>query len=92
MEAIAKFILKSPDIPRPADIVAIISPPPQKPDWAVYVALHKKAAQGGWLYSDERAYIAQCDQYAINNMREQQQGYQEAKQQLESFKTTLMIE
>ena len=86
VEAITQYIRKRPDMPRPADIEAIINPPLPKPDWAVYVALQKKVAQGGWLFSDERAYLATCERYAIDHAREQQAEYADAQRQIALFR------
>lgn len=71
--AIGQHIRKSPNIPTPSEIVAIIDPPvePFKPDWAYYNRLRELARDGGpyALSADEIEYIQTCERHSQANMR-----------------------
>lgn len=64
------------DIPTPADIRNIISPPPQPLSAAVYVKYQKLTRDGHILLSDERAY---CRAYEAQEMAKARGGSEELR-------------
>lgn len=85
IDAIGVHIRRSPTIPTPADIEAIINPPRPKPDWPAYIALMKRIADGHFALSDERRFISECESYAKQSLREGNAEYQEAQQAIQSY-------
>lgn len=56
LQAMKTYVAQKADIPTPADLKAIIDPPPQPLSRDVYVKYQKLARDGQYLLSDERAY------------------------------------
>lgn len=91
IDAIGKHIRKSPTIPTPADIEAIINPSPPKIDWPLYIELKKRLREGGiYVSQDEKQFIRNCEDLAILRQRNEMENYSSAQRQLEN--NTLMIE
>ena len=89
MAALAKHVLESTEIPRPADILKIINPPAPKPDWAVYIELKRQSREGMLLLGSERRFIESCEQYAKSRNVGEQQEYQEAQRRLQQHFTAI---
>lgn len=73
VEALAKHVLQSSEVPTPFDIRQIIDPikEPWKPDTATYLRLRKKVEDGGtWsLDADEAAYCRAYEDYMVSRPR-----------------------
>lgn len=85
--AFLTYLKTNSTMPTPADIENIINPPRPKPDWPVYIALKKRIHDGYFPLSDERQFLRDCEQYAKDNLAEQQGAWADAQRQIESFKT-----
>jgi hypothetical protein len=82
IHAIQKYVKKSNSIPTAADIENIINPPRPKPNWPAYIALRKRISEGHFCLSTEREFLAECDRYARENLKEEQDNYNEAQRQI----------
>lgn len=91
IDAIGRHIRKSPTIPTPADIEAIINPPAPKIDWPLYIELKKRLRDGrSYVDQDEKRFIRNCEDLAILRQRNEMENYSSAQGQLENH--MLMIE
>jgi hypothetical protein len=74
LNGLAEYMRQRPDMPAPADIVAIIDPKPHewKPDKAYYVSLKKIYSEQGpyGLDNEEMEYIRRYEDYNQRQMRE----------------------
>ncbi len=91
IDAIEKYTLKNPNIPSPADVENIITPPPPKIDWPLYIELKKKLRQANvYVDRDEKQFVRNCEELAILHQRGEMANYTEAQKQLESH-SNMMI-
>ena len=77
----------SDEIPTPRQLREIVHPPKPvwKPDWAVYVALKKKIHDGYFPLSDERQFLRECEDYAMNKRGDDLAEYEQAKLQVTGY-------
>jgi hypothetical protein len=92
IDAIALHLKKNATIPTPADIENIINPPTPKIDWPLYIELKKRLREGRvYVDQDEKQFVRNCEDLAINRQRGELENYNAAQLQLENHKT-LMLE
>jgi hypothetical protein len=91
IQAIEKYTLNNSGIPAPADIEAIINPPPPKIDWPLYIELKKRLREGNvYVDQDEKRFIRNCEDLAILRQRGEMQAYNDAQKQLEAHKAKML--
>ncbi len=91
IDAIGQHIRKSRDIPAPADIEAIINPPPPKIDWPLYIELKKRLRDGNvYVDRDEKRFIQNCEDIAILRQRGEFAAYNDAQRQIEYHSQRLL--
>jgi len=91
IEAIGKFIRTSRDIPKPADIEAVINPPPPRIDWPLYIELKKRLREGNvYVDRDEKQFVRNCEDLAIIRQRGEMASYNDAQRQLETHQRQLL--
>jgi hypothetical protein len=91
IDAIGTFIRTSRDIPKPADIEAVINPPPPKIDWPLYIELKKRLREGNvYVDRDEKQFVRNCEDLAIIRQRGEMASYNDAQRQLESHQRQLL--
>lgn len=84
--AFLEHIKRSPNLPTPADIINIIDPPKCPLSAAVYVNLQKRAADGGWLLSDERAYCRAFEEQEKAKVRGGSDELRDCIHEIENYK------
>ncbi len=77
----------SDEIPTPRQLRDIVHPqkPVWKPDWAVYVSLKKRIYDGYFPLSDEKQFLRDCENYAMNKRGEEMAEFEQAKLQVEGY-------
>jgi len=72
IHALGQHIRRSPNIPTPSEIIAIIDPPvePFKPDWAFYNHLRDLVKQGGAyaVTQEEADYMTACEKHSLGKL------------------------
>lgn len=84
--AFVKFLERNRDLPTPSDIVNIIEPPQQQLSAAMYVSLRKRAADGEWLLSDDRAYIEAFEAQEMAKMRGGSDELRSAQREVDNYR------
>jgi hypothetical protein len=91
IDAIGTFIRTNRDIPKPADIEAVINPPPPKIDWPLYIELKKRLREGNvYVDRDEKQFVRNCEDLAIIRQRGEMASYNDAQRQLETHQRQLL--
>lgn len=89
LAAMAKHILQSTEIPRPADILAIIDPPKEPLSTAMYIKIMKDCTTGGkFLYGDKKDFVDAYETQEMAKMRGGSEEFREAKREIESYRMT----
>lgn len=82
LAGIAEFVKRSNEIPTPADIANLVDPPTPPLSAAVYVAYQKKAKEGAFLLSDERAYCRAYEAQETEKTRGGSREFREAQREI----------
>ncbi len=83
------------DIPAPADIIAIIDPPPppkERLSGAVYVALKKQIVDNIFITPKEREYMAAYEKQELDKVRGGSDELREAQAQIGEYRLKLGCE
>jgi hypothetical protein len=91
LDALKEHIRSKTTIPTPADLVNLIDPPEQPLSAAVYVAYQKRAKEGHFLLSDERAYCRAYEAQEMGKVRGGSSEYREAQQEINDYSRRLAI-
>ncbi len=88
LAAMAKHIMQSTEIPRPADILAIINPPKQPLSTAMYIKIMKDCTVGGkFLYGEKKEFVEAYEAQEMIKARGGSEELREAKREIEGYKT-----
>lgn len=91
LDALFAHLDRSKEVPTPADIAAIISPPLPKIDWPLYIELKKRLREGRvYVDQDEKKFLRNCEDLAILRQRGEMENYSDAQKQLESHKRAMI--
>ncbi len=85
--AMAKHIMQSTEIPRPADILNIINPPQAALSTAMYIKIMKDCTVGGkFLYGQDKAFVEAYEAQEMAKVRGGSDELREAKLEIENFR------